>query len=320
VSALALPRGRRLPLDRGPLVMGIVNVTPDSFYPSSRRSGPGAAAEAALAMEAEGAAIVDVGGESTRPGSEAVGEDEELERVVPAIEAIRSRSSVPISVDTRNAVVASAALAAGADIVNDVSALGHDPAMARVVAESGAAVVLMHMRGEPKTMQSAPYYADCASEVASFLELAARRAQAAGVAPGAIVLDPGIGFGKRPEDNLDLIARLDLVARLGFPVLVGLSRKAFVGAITGRGVEARLAGSLGAACAAYQAGARIFRVHDVAATVDALAAFASSSATAATVASATAATVASATAVTVASATAVTVASATAVTVARGLA
>jgi dihydropteroate synthase len=275
VRSLALPRGRLLSLEGGALVMGIVNVTPDSFYAPSRRSGAEAAAEAALAMEAEGAAIVDVGGESTRPGSEAVDADEELERVLPAIEAIRARSPVAISVDTRKAAVAAAAVAAGADIVNDVSALG-DPAMAEAVARSGAALILMHMKGEPKTMQESPSYADCAAEVAAYLERASRLALGAGVARDSIVLDPGIGFGKRPEDNLDLIARLGLVAELGFPVLVGLSRKSFVGAVTGRGVEGRLAGSLGAACAAYAAGARIFRAHDVAATVDALAAFSAS--------------------------------------------
>jgi dihydropteroate synthase len=256
--------------------MGIVNVTPDSFYPPSRRRGHPLAAEAALAMEAEGAAIVDVGGESTRPGSEAVGEAEELDRVLPAVEAIRARSSIPISVDTRKSAVASAALAAGADIVNDISALRADPAMARLVAESGAAVVLMHMKGSPETMQDAPSYADCAAEVAAFLADASRRALAAGIARASILVDPGIGFGKRREDNLELLARLDLLVALGFPVLVGLSRKAFVGAVTGRSAEDRLAGSLGAACAAYAAGALLFRVHDVAATVDALAAFGAS--------------------------------------------
>ena len=275
-AALSMPRGRSLSLDRGPLVMGIVNVTPDSFYAPSRSMGGVRAAEAAVAMEAEGAAIVDVGGESTRPGSEAVSEAEELERVLPAVEAIRARSSIPISVDTRKAAVAAAALAAGADMVNDVSALGDDPAMASLVAESGAAVVLMHMRGRPATMQEAPAYGDCAVEVAAFLADASRRALAAGVARGSIIVDPGIGFGKQREDNLDLIARLGLIVELGFPVLVGLSRKAFVGVLTGRGAEGRLAGSLGAACAARAAGARIFRVHDVAATIDALAAFGAS--------------------------------------------
>jgi dihydropteroate synthase len=274
VTALALPRGRSLRLDAGPLVMGIVNVTPDSFYPRSRRSAPAEAAEAALAMEAEGAAIVDVGGESTRPGSDYVGVDEELERVVPAVAAIRARSGLPISVDTRKAAVARAAIDAGADIVNDVSALRHDPAMAALAAETGAAVVLMHMQGDPKTMQDAPSYADCAAEVRDFLAEAAANAVAAGIAGGSILVDPGIGFGKRLEDNLDLLARLSTIAALGYPVAVGLSRKGFLGALVGKSVEGRLYGSLGAACAALLGGAVVFRAHDVAATVDALAAFA----------------------------------------------
>jgi dihydropteroate synthase len=269
-------KGRPLDLGRlgdRPLVMGIVNVTPDSFFAASRRGSALEAADAALAMEAQGAAIVDIGGESTRPGSGSVGTEEELERVLPAVEAIRSRTDLPISVDTRKAAVAAAALDAGADMINDVSALQGDPAMLSLAVGRGATVVLMHMRGEPKTMQEAPSYADCAAEVASFLEAAAERAIAAGLPRGRIVLDPGIGFGKRLEDNLDLINRLGLVAALGYPVLVGLSRKAFVGSITGREAEGRLSGSLGAACAAYSRGARIFRVHDVAATVDALAVF-----------------------------------------------
>jgi dihydropteroate synthase len=272
-AALSLPRDRVLDLSDGPAVMGIVNVTPDSFFAPSRRATALAAAEAALAMEAEGAALVDIGGESTRPGSAAVSVDEELERVVPAIEAIRARTDLPLSVDTRKAAVAAAALDAGADIVNDVTALYGDPAMLSVVAGKGAAAILMHMLGEPGTMQDAPSYADCAAEVRDYLAAAAERAIAAGVGRDRIALDPGVGFGKRLEDNLDLIARLDLVVALGYPVLVGLSRKSFVGAITGRPAEARLSGSLGAACAAYEAGARIFRVHDVAATVDALSVF-----------------------------------------------
>ena len=272
----APPGGFALAPGGGPLVMGIVNVTPDSFYPPSRSGSAIEAVEAALSMEAEGAAMIDIGGESTRPGSEEVGEAEELQRVLPAVEGIRARSAIPISVDTRKAAVAAAALAAGADIVNDVSALAHDPAMAAIAARSGAAVILMHMKGEPKSMQEAPSYNDCAAEVAAYLGAAAERAVAAGIARERIILDPGIGFGKRFEDNLDILARLGLVAALGYPVLVGLSRKAFVGAVTGRSPEGRLAGSLGAACAAFAAGARIFRVHDVAETVDALGVFAAS--------------------------------------------
>jgi dihydropteroate synthase len=273
-ASITLPHGRFLRLDRGPIVMGIVNLTPDSFYPPSRSRGVPDAVEAALAMEADGAAIVDLGGESTRPGAKPVGEDEEIERVVPAIEAIRSRSGLPISVDTRKAAVARAALEAGADMVNDVSGLSHDPAMAAMAAEAGAAVILMHMQGEPRTMQDAPFYADCAAEVRDFLAAAAAAAIAAGISPASVLVDPGIGFGKRAEDNLSILSRLGMLVALGYPVVVGLSRKAIVGALVGKGVEARLAGSLGAACAAYLGGALVFRVHDVGETVDALAAFA----------------------------------------------
>jgi dihydropteroate synthase len=254
--------------------MGIVNVTPDSFFSPSRREDAIAAAEAALAMEAQGAAIIDVGGESTRPGSDYVEEPEELERVVPAITAIRARSGIPLSVDTRRASVAAAALDAGADMINDITALYGDPAMLGLVAAKGAAVVLMHMQGEPKSMQLSPSYADCALEVRDFLARAASRAMAAGIGEDRILVDPGIGFGKALSDNLELLSRLGAVADLGYPVLVGLSRKTFVGAITGKDAEGRLAGSLGAACAAYARGARVFRVHDVAATVDALAVYA----------------------------------------------
>ena len=271
--SMPLPRGRSLRLDGPPLVMGIVNVTPDSFYPLSRRRGVPEAAEAALAMEAAGAAIVDLGGESTRPGSRGVGVDEELERVVPVVAAVRARSGLPISVDTRKAAVARAALEAGADIINDVSSLRHDPGMAVLAAQSGVPVILMHMKGTPETMQDAPAYADCAAEVRDFLAVAAADAAAAGIEPGLILVDPGIGFGKRLADNLDILSRLGLLLSLGYPVVVGISRKAFIGALVGKGVESRLAGSLGAACAAALGGALVLRVHDVAETVDALAVF-----------------------------------------------
>lgn len=274
MQSLALPRGRILSLEPF-AVMAIINVTPDSFYAPSRRRAALDARDAALAAFQAGAAIVDIGGESTRPGSEAVALDEELDRVVPAIEAIRKACDSAISVDTRKAGVAKAALEAGADIVNDISALG-DEGTAAAAAAHGASVVLMHMKGEPKTMQDAPTYEDCPREVADFLSHAADLALAAGIRRDSILLDPGIGFGKRLEDNLALLSRLDESAALGYPLLVGLSRKSFVGAITGRPPEGRLAGSLGAACAAFVRGARVFRVHDTAETVDALAVFASS--------------------------------------------
>jgi dihydropteroate synthase len=271
---LILPRGRVLELEPF-AVMAIVNATPDSFFAPSRHRAAEEARDAALAAVEAGAAVIDIGAESTRPGSAYVSEDEELERLLPLVEALRAASPVPISVDTRKAAVAKAALALGADIVNDISALA-DPAMAAVAASAGAGLVLMHMKGEPKTMQEAPSYADCPAEVAGFLAAAAARALAAGIEASRICLDPGVGFGKRLQDNLALISRLDELSALGYPLLVGLSRKRFVGAITGREAGDRLAGSLGAACAAYARGARIFRVHDAAETFDALALFASS--------------------------------------------
>jgi dihydropteroate synthase len=270
--AIVLPRGRFLDLSGGYAVMGVINVTPDSFWEGSR-ARVDAVADIAADMIASGAAILDIGGESTRPGAAYLSPDEELERVVPAIEALRSRWDLALSVDTRKAAVARAALAAGADIVNDVAALEDDPAMAPLCAAAGVPVVLMHKRGVPKTMQERPYYEDCPAEVFSYLTAAAARAIAAGIKPENIILDPGIGFGKRLEDNLALLARLDELSSGGYPVLVGLSRKSFIGAITGRDAAGRLPGSLAAACAALAKGASIFRVHDVADTVDALRVF-----------------------------------------------
>jgi len=249
--------------------MGVINATPDSFYAGSRASGD-ALVDAAAAMIAAGASIIDVGGESTRPGADYVSLDEELSRVVPAVSAIRARWKIALSVDTRKAEVAGQSLDAGADIVNDVSALEDDPAMAPLCARCGVPVILMHKKGIPATMQHKPYYDDCASEVFAWLLSAVQKARAAGIAADKIILDPGIGFGKRLEDNLDILDRLDELCSSGYPVLVGLSRKAFVGTITGRDSNGRLAGSLAAACMARVRGARIFRVHDVAETLDAL--------------------------------------------------
>jgi dihydropteroate synthase len=266
-------RGAAIPLSPF-AVMGVINVTPDSFYDASRKRTAEAALEAALSMAEAGAALVDVGGESTRPGAAYVGEEEELERVIPAIEAIRARSDVAISVDTRKSRVAKAALDAGADLINDVSALEDDPDMTSLAAARRSPVILMHKKGVPESMQDRPYYEDCPAEVFSYLIGAAARAIAAGV-PQAI-LDPGIGFGKRLEDNLALLSSLDRLTASGYPVLVGLSRKSFIGAITGRPSEGRLPGSLAAACAAFESGALVFRVHDVAETRDALAVYAAS--------------------------------------------
>ncbi|MDX9783362.1 MAG: dihydropteroate synthase [Spirochaetia bacterium] len=271
---LSLPDKRSLVLGEKPLVMGIVNLTPDSFFPGSRAPEPEQAVDRALALLAEGADILDFGAESTRPGSAPVGPDEEMGRLIPALRAFRARSGALVSVDTRRAAVAKAALDEGADIVNDIAALS-DPAMASVVARFGAGIVLMHMLGEPSTMQENPVYSDCAAEVAAYLRAAVSKALDAGIARDSIILDPGIGFGKTLEHNLDLIRRLYLVAECGYPVLVGLSRKRFIGQITGKPVEQRLSGSLGAACAAWMGGADIIRVHDVAETKDALALFVS---------------------------------------------
>jgi dihydropteroate synthase len=251
--------------------MGILNVTPDSFSDGGRFLEPHAAVEHGLRMQSEGAALIDVGGESTRPGADPVSPAEELRRVIPVIEGLSDRLDIPISVDTRRATVARAALEAGVSFVNDVSALRSDPALAEVVAEAGADVCLMHMQGEPKTMQERPRYEDVVSEVKSFLEERLAFATSSGIPEAAVWLDPGIGFGKTAEHNLELLRRLDEIARIGRPVVVGASRKRFIGAITGRPEEERVAGSLGAAVIAFERGATMFRVHDVAQSRDALA-------------------------------------------------
>lgn len=266
---IGLPRGRFLDLALAPLVMGIVNRTPDSFFEGSRAGSSAQALERALAMEEAGAAIVDLGGESTRPGAEYVSEDEEIERVLPVVEAIRARSDIPISVDTRKARVARLALEAGADIINDISALEDDEGMAALAARSGAALALMHKRGEPRTMQEAPSYSDVVAEVRGYLLARADYALAAGVARESIVLDPGFGFGKRYEDNLDLLFHLAEIADAGYPVLVGLSRKSFLGTATGKGIGERLAATTAAQTAAMLSGASIVRAHDIAEALDA---------------------------------------------------
>ena len=261
-----LPSGGGLDFSGPALVMAIVNCNEDSFFPSSRAMAA-LAVEKALAAEEDGAAIVDFGGESTRPGSEYIDAEEELRRLIPVIEAFRKRSKLPVSVDTRKTAVARAALDAGADIVNDISAL-EDEGMALLCAERGAAVVLMHMKGQPRTMQDAPVYQDVVSEVGAFLLSAAERALAAGIAKEKIILDPGIGFGKRTVDNLSLLAYLAEIRLKGYPMLVGLSRKSFIGEICGRELSERLAGTIAANAAAIMAGADIIRVHDVRQGVD----------------------------------------------------
>ena len=265
---LRLPRGRSLGFGRVPLIMGIVNVTPDSFSDGGVHYDRTAAVEAALRMESDGAAIVDVGGESTRPGSDPVSADEELERVIPVISEIRKRSGVPISIDTTKASVAAAALDAGADMINDVTALRHDPAMRPLAAQSGVPVVLMHMRGAPKTMQQDIRFDDVVADVARELREFRDAAIEAGVEKDQIVVDPGIGFGKTAEHNLQLLARACELTKIG-PLMIGASRKAFIGRLTGREAGPdRMAGSLAAVCAAARAGAALVRVHDVRETAD----------------------------------------------------
>ena len=256
-------RWRELNPDGRVLIMGILNVTPDSFSDGGRFLSPDAAVERALAMEKEGADIIDVGGESSRPGADPVPVEEELRRVLPVLERLRGKLRIPISIDTTKAEVAEAALRAGASIVNDISALRFDPAMAPLVAKFGAGLVLMHMLGTPKTMQQAPHYEDVVTEVRDFLAERAQYAQSQGIPREAIAVDPGIGFGKTVEHNLELLRRLPELVELGFPVLVGPSRKSFIGAILGLGVEERLEGTLAACAVAVVRGADILRVHDV---------------------------------------------------------
>jgi dihydropteroate synthase len=252
-----------------PSVMGVINVTPDSFSDGGVHLRTEAAVAAAWAMLDDGAAIVDVGGESTRPGSEGVQVDEELARVVPVLERL---AGAPVSIDTVKAEVARRALELGAELVNDVTALRADPDLAGVVAGSGAYLCLMHMQGEPRTMQRNPMYDDVASEVASFLEARLAFAVDAGIAEERICLDPGIGFGKTVDQNFELIARLDVLLALGRPVLVGFSRKSSLGRLLGdpRATTGTTAASVGAAVAAYDRGATILRAHDVREHVEAL--------------------------------------------------
>jgi dihydropteroate synthase len=249
--------------------MGVINVTPDSFSDGGVHLQPPAAAAAGWRMLDEGAALLDVGGESTRPGAEGVSLEEELARVVPVLEALHG---APLSIDTAKAEVARRALELGADLVNDVTALRGDPAMADVVAEAGAYLCLMHMQGEPRTMQANPTYEDVVSEVAGFLEERLRFAVDAGVAEDRVCLDPGIGFGKTVEQNLELVRRLDVLVSLGRPVVIGYSRKSSLGRLLGdpKATTGPLSASLAVAVAAYERGASIVRAHDVREHVEAL--------------------------------------------------
>jgi dihydropteroate synthase len=251
-------------------IMGIVNVTPDSFSDGGSFFDPAAAVAHGLRLAVEGADILDVGGESTRPGAHPVPEREEVRRVVPVVRELAARAGVPVSIDTTKAAVAQAALAAGATMVNDVSALRLDPRLGEVVARAGAALVIMHMQGDPRTMQQAPRYDDLLGEVIAELAAGVGRAAAAGVGPDRILVDPGIGFGKTLEHNLELLDRLDELAALGRPILVGPSRKAFIGRILDLPPAERLEGTIAACCLAAARGAHVVRVHDVGAVRRAL--------------------------------------------------
>lgn len=268
-KSLRLPRGRALELAPGrPQVMGVLNVTPDSFSDGGVHFDHAKATHAAMQMEADGAAIIDVGGESTRPGAKEISADDELARVVPVIEQIRARSDVAISIDTRKAGVAEAALNAGADMINDISALRFDSRMRVLAARAGVPVVLMHMRGEPRTMQENIHYDEVVSDVARELTAFRDDAVAAGIDRAQIVIDPGIGFGKTFDHNIELLRRAHELAAIG-PLLIGASRKAFIGHLTGRPAGSdRMPGTLATVAAAQRAGAALVRVHDVRETVD----------------------------------------------------
>jgi dihydropteroate synthase len=268
VKSFRLPRDRTLAIPHPPAVMGILNVTPDSFSDGGVHFDHAKAVHAALQMEADGALLVDIGGESTRPGAEAVTADEELHRVIPVIEQIRKRSDIPISIDTTKARVAAEALAARADVINDISAMRFDGEMHALAARSGVPVVLMHMRGDPRTMQKNIHYDDVMSEVGRELQSFRDAAIAAGIDWSQILIDPGIGFGKTFEHNLEILARARELTAIA-PLVIGASRKAFIGHLTGRVAGAdRMVGSLAAVAAAHRAGATLVRVHDVRETVD----------------------------------------------------
>lgn len=261
-------RGQVIPLSSGAVLMGVLNVTPDSFSDGGCYLDPGAAVARAQMMVAEGAAVIDIGAESSRPGSDPVGEEEELRRLIPVVREACRRVTVPVSVDTTKAAVAERALDAGAALINDISALRCDPRMASLVAQTGAGVVLMHMQGSPKTMQRAPHYSDVVEEVRCFLADRMQVAAEAGISSDQILLDPGIGFGKNLEHTLTLVAHLDALVALGRPLVVGVSRKGFLGQVLNRPVGERLMGTAAVVAVAVMRGARVLRVHDVAAMRD----------------------------------------------------
>jgi len=263
-------RNQKITIGPEPWLAGIINVTPDSFSDGGQYFEPGRAVERALGLVEQGARIIDIGGESSRPGSKGIPAEEELARVIPVIKKLRPQTAALISIDTRKSLVARAALDEGADLINDISALGHDPEMATVAAAAGVPVILMHMLGSPETMQLNPRYDDLLGEIRAFFLERISRAEAAGIAPDRLVLDPGIGFGKTLEHNLTLINRLDYFLDLGKPLMVGPSRKSFIGFILEAPVDQRLEGTLAAAIISWLRGAAIIRVHDLLETKKAL--------------------------------------------------
>ncbi len=272
VYSPVLPGGRRLETGRRTLIMGIINVTPDSFSDGGLYASSEDALSQALRLEAQGADILDIGGESTRPFAEPVGLEEELARVIPAIEKIRAACGIPISIDTSKAAVAQAALDAGADIINDVTALRADSRMGPLAAERGVPVVLMHMKGNPGDMQVAPFYHDVMKEITDFFRERLSAAESCGIRREQVILDPGIGFGKRLEDNLEIMRRCGEFKLSGHPVLVGPSRKAFTGALTGKEKPSdRDVATVGAIVVCVASGCHIVRTHNVAYARDALA-------------------------------------------------
>ena len=261
---------RHLSIRHRPLVMGILNVTPDSFSDGGRHDTPEAAIRIALQMQRDGADIIDLGGESTRPYSQSVAEQEELDRVMPVVEGLRGRLSIPISIDTSKAAVAQAAVQAGAEIINDVTGLEGDEAMPAVAAASGVGVCVMHMRGTPQTMQDAPVYDDVVAEICDYLKARLEFCLAAGIQRDRVCLDPGIGFGKTHQHNLQLVRAADQFLSLDAPILIGHSRKGFIAHVLGDKTVNRMAGTLGVTLAVAAAGVHAVRVHDVRETVDAL--------------------------------------------------
>ena len=264
-------RGQSLDLTHRALLMGIVNVTPDSFSDGGSFLDPRAACKQGLKLVEEGADILDIGGESTRPGSHSVPLEEEIQRVIPVIEKLRRETKALISIDTNKAAVAQAAMDAGADIINDITGLRGDENMPRVVSQSGAGVIIMHMKGTPRTMQDAPAYQDIMSEIGDFFRQSVTLALSSGIDPMSIALDPGIGFGKTPEHNRQLLAGIGSFAKTGHPILVGASRKSFLGWLAGStAMEDRFWPGVATTSLCRERGAKIFRVHDVKPHHDAL--------------------------------------------------